>query len=160
MSPRLVIILLLLSLFATFTFAKPGYHLIETEDVEGDAELDNDEKESVDPDDGEKEVKVRHVVEEDGEFRGETSDHLDPDDPKLKHHMGGNITYEDSDESVDPDDGEKVVKVLHVVEVGGELRGKTFSHLDPDDPKVKRYMGNMGNLWGNNDEDPTYDTFF
>ena len=112
----------------------------------------NDEKESVDPDDGEKEVKVRHVVEEDGEFRGETSDHLDPDDPKLKHHMGGNITYEDSDESVDPDDGEKVVKVLHVVEVGGELRGETFSHLDPDDPKVKRYMGNMGNLWGNNDE--------
>ena len=48
MSPRLVIILLLLSLFATFTFAKPGYHLIETEDVEGDAELDNQENEPSD----------------------------------------------------------------------------------------------------------------
>ena len=38
MSPRSVIILLLLSLFATFTFAKPGWHLIETEDGEGDAD--------------------------------------------------------------------------------------------------------------------------
>ena len=48
MSPRLVIILLLLSLFATFTFAKPGWHLIETEDGEGDAELDNQENEPSD----------------------------------------------------------------------------------------------------------------
>ena len=48
MSPRLVIILLLLSLFATFTFAKPDWHLIETEDGEGDAELDNQENEPSD----------------------------------------------------------------------------------------------------------------
>ena len=48
MSPRSVIIPLLLSLFATFTFAKPGWHLIETEDVEGDAELDNQENEPSD----------------------------------------------------------------------------------------------------------------
>ena len=32
MAPRSVILLLLLSLFSTFTFAKPGWHLIETED--------------------------------------------------------------------------------------------------------------------------------
>ena len=154
MSPRSVIIVLLLSLFATFTFAKPGYHLIETEDGEGGAELDNDEKESVDPDDGEKKVEVHHVVEEDGEIVGERTDQLDPDDPKLKHHKGGKITYEDSDESVDPDNGEKVVKVTHLVEVDGEFRGESFSHLDPDDPKVKRYMGKhyMG---GNNENDPS-----
>ena len=35
MAPRSVILLLLLSLFSTFTFAKPGWHLIETEDKEG-----------------------------------------------------------------------------------------------------------------------------
>ena len=45
MSPRSVLLLLLLSLFATFTFAKPAWHLIETEDGEGDAELDTQDNE-------------------------------------------------------------------------------------------------------------------
>ena len=40
MPPRSVLLLLLLSLFATFTFAKPAWHLIETEDGEGDARED------------------------------------------------------------------------------------------------------------------------
>ena len=48
MPPRSVLLLLLLSLFATFTFAKPAWHLIETEDGEGDAELDNQENEPSD----------------------------------------------------------------------------------------------------------------
>ena len=126
---------------------------IRAESEDEDTFYHEDSDESVDPDDGKKEVKFHHVVEVDKEFRGKTSDHLDPD-PKVKHYMGKHYIGGNNDEkeSVDPDDGEKVVKVLHVVEVGGELRGKTFSHLDPDDPKVKRYMGNMGNLWGNNDE--------
>ena len=45
MPPRSVLLLLLLSLFATFTFAKPAWHLIETEDGEGDAELDTQDNE-------------------------------------------------------------------------------------------------------------------
>ena len=45
MPPRSVLLLLLLSLFATFTSAKPAWHLIETEDGEGDAELDTQDNE-------------------------------------------------------------------------------------------------------------------
>ena len=52
MSPRSVILLLLVSLFSTFAFAKPGWHLVETEDEEGvDARPMTDDINDIAPDD-------------------------------------------------------------------------------------------------------------
>ena len=98
---------------------------------------DEDSDESVDPIDGEKRVKVHHVVELDGELIS-TVDEFDPDDPKLRHYMEG-----DKDKRVSQNEsvnGEKQVKVHHIVELDGELISETLDQFDPDDPKLKHYM--------------------
>ena len=51
MASRLVLLLLLLSLFSTITFAKPSWKLVELKDEEGDhQDIGHDEADYDDPD--------------------------------------------------------------------------------------------------------------
>ena len=60
MAPRSVILLLLFSLFSTFTFAKPSWKLVEVEDDKEEDEAQNQEKENQDGDEKDSDVKDNH----------------------------------------------------------------------------------------------------
>ena len=131
-------------------YASDGINKPETEDE--DTSYFEDSDESVDPGDGEKRVKVHHVVEVDGENIRETVDHLDPDDPKIHQYLNGEKDQRDSRyESVD---GEKEVRVHHVVELDGKLVGESVDQFDPEDPKLKHYIeGDNDEQEGNEEDD-------
>ena len=86
-------------------YANDGINKPEDEDE--DTSYDEESNESVDPVDGEKPVKAHHVVEVNGELRGETVDQFDQDDPEIKHYMGvndGKDGVEEGDEENDDED--------------------------------------------------------
>ena len=131
-------------------YANDGINNSETETEDEDTSYFEDSDESVDPGDGEKRVKVHHVVEVDGENIRETVDHLDPDDPKIHQYLNGEKDQRDSRyESVD---GEKEVRVHHVVELDGKLVGESVDQFDPEDPKLKHYMEGDNNEQEGNEE--------
>ena len=60
MASKSVILLLLFSLFSTFTFAKPSWKLVEVEDNKEEDEAQNQEKENHDDDEKDSDVKDNH----------------------------------------------------------------------------------------------------
>ena len=132
-------------------YANDGINNSETETEDEDTSYFEDSDESVDPGDGEKRVKVHHVVEVDGENIRETVDHLDPDDPKIHQYLNGEKDQRDSRyESVD---GEKEVRVHHVVELDGKLVGESVDQFDPEDPELKHYIEGDNDEQEENEED-------
>ena len=84
MASRLVVILLLLlSLFSTFTFAKPSWKLVEVEDEEGDDNAENQNHKLDDKDD------EKDSDEAGNDFQGVCSTiwYQYGSDPLVSHHL-------------------------------------------------------------------------